>query len=113
MKRKGKTLTCLLAALSGTALADGSPPMPTLDFSPKTTCMAEAREWQGFDRPRQRTCLGLDLGFPLSRKVSARVGSGVQLTGLGIRYRFDEFWFTEARLDRRQDSFSLIFVWRL
>jgi hypothetical protein len=114
MRKGKKALPCLLAvALSGSALAEGSPPMPTIDLSPKTTCIAEPREWQGFDKLKQPSCLGLDLGYSIGRKTSLQVGAGVQLTGLGVRYRFDEFRFTEVRVGRRLDSFTLTFVWQV
>jgi hypothetical protein len=114
MKMGKKTaLPYLLVALAGSALAEGVDPIPTIDLSPKAACSAKSREWQGFDRPRQHNCLGLDLGFAIGRKASVQVGAGVQLTGLGVRYRFDEFRFTEVRIDRRLDSFRLSFVWQV
>lgn len=115
-KVKGRsTLIIAIGALcSGLVQAEGQPPEAKIEIEPRLTCV-QLVQWQKLDVSRRHSCLGLDLGFPLGLNTSFRVTTGVQLTGAGIRYRFDEDAFTEVRVDlaslkRRQGKFFSIFL---
>ena len=111
MKRKKGLIIALYVAATSLAWAEGAIPLPMVEIGPGLTC-AEPRKWGRNDMSgRAVRCLDVDLGLPLSRTVSLRVGSGLALAqrGIGLRYRYSsqkEFEFT--RLPDR----SMYFVYR-
>lgn len=69
----------------------------------------EPSPWPKKDWREQQSCLRLDVGYALHRKLSVRVQTGLQLSGLGVRYRYNEVAFTELQLNRRGDFISIFY----
>ncbi len=101
-------LCLLVVAQSGAALAAGETSRFSVELVPRAVCNWPL-PWSEYDQTRSYSCQNIDLGYALGRKLSVQVRAKLQLTGLGVRYRYDELTFTELRVDRRDfSSFSII-----
>jgi hypothetical protein len=67
-----------------------------LELEPGDCRVLVTRQWVG--KLAEVNCAGVNLGLVLGSRVSARVHTGLQLTGYGIRYRYDEAAFSELRV---------------
>jgi hypothetical protein len=83
-------LSCALGVSQAFASAESE---VGLELEPDNCRVLVMRQW--VDRPANVGCFGVNLGLVLSSRMSARVHTGLQLTGYGIRYRYDEAAFSE------------------
>ncbi len=111
MKKKVRaTIALYLVAVLPINAAEVEEAIPRLvvELRRGFTC-TEPSPWPKQDWREQQNCLRLDVGYALHRKLSVRVQTGLQLAGLGVRYRYNEVAFTELQLNRRGDFISIFY----